>query len=466
MSGELAIIGAGASGVLVAIHLMRAGYAGTVFLIDRSPVLGEGVAYGTQRAEHLLNVPAGGMSAFDDDPDHFVRFLEAQGSGQATDLRGVFAQRRHYAAYLRDTLAAASAGAGNVHVLADEVVSLRRQGRVDLEFESGRTRSVDGVVFALGNRPRDIARGLAGQAPAAKRVRGWDFEAVADIRADERVVVLGSGLSMVDAVLTLAANDHAGSIDVVSRHGFMPLPHAVRGSIAFDIEAFRALGLRRRTAKLRETAAHLHRQGQPWQWLMDALRPHNEALWRGLSLADQQRFLRHVARYWDVHRHRIPQSAAATLVALEQAGRLRHRRGRPVRCEQHDDGLRLSIEHHGVMEHLDADRLVDCTGLQMTIRHTTDRLIASLHAAGIIRPGRHGIGIDTDDSGALIGQDGQADPRLLTLGSARIGSLWESLAVPDLRRQAAALAQRLAAGTAGDGITGAASAREQRAPAS
>jgi uncharacterized NAD(P)/FAD-binding protein YdhS len=60
-----------------------------------------------------------------------------------------------------------------------------------------------------------------------------------------------------------------------------------------------------------------------------------------------------------------------------------------------------------------------------------------------VRPGPHGIGLDTDPAGALVDAGGRADPRLSTLGSVRIGRLWESVAIPELRVRAALLAEHV-----------------------
>jgi len=47
---------------------------------------------------------------------------------------------------------------------------------------------------------------------------------------------------------------------------------------------------------------------------MDGLRPHWDMLWRRLPEHEQRRFLQHVARYWEVHRHRMAPQVAATVV--------------------------------------------------------------------------------------------------------------------------------------------------------
>ncbi len=70
----VAVIGAGFSGTIVAAHLLRASVHAPVrvLLIDRSGRVGRGVAYGTTSARHVLNVPAGRMSAFAGDEDDFA----------------------------------------------------------------------------------------------------------------------------------------------------------------------------------------------------------------------------------------------------------------------------------------------------------------------------------------------------------------------------------------------------------
>ena len=444
MAGDVTIIGAGASGVLVALHLLRERFQGHITLIERAAQVGEGIAYSTRRAEHLLNVTAARMSVFDDDPGHFVRYLAARGDAHdPVGLAASFAQRRQYADYLRTTLETARTAAPNLDIVRDEALAIRHDGRCRLVLHSGAELAADVVVLALGNWPRAALRESALALRPGDVVPGWQFEAVAAIDPRHDVCIAGSGLSMVDTVLTLAAQAHAGAIHLVSRHGLLPLPHVAHGYIDVDLDAFAALSLAQRARHLRLLARAAQRRGEPWQWLMDTLRTHNVRWWQTLPETGQRRFLRHAARYWDVHRHRIPAVAAQTMEALRRGGQLQLHRGRISAVAAHASQLRVGVEQRARREDLRVDRLIDCTGLQTDIARVDEPLVTQLRDAGNIRRGAHGIGIATDAHGALIDAHGAVNPCLYTIGSVRIGQLWESVAVPELRQQAAALARRI-----------------------
>lgn len=444
VSTTIIVVGGGAAGVLTALHLLREQTGDVqVILIEKGERVGEGIAYATRRPEHLLNVVASRMSAIETDPDHLLRWLGQRGISLGTAALGDgFAPRRLYADYLRDTLQAAASD--RLTVLHDTAAALYNDGGgLRLTLASGQSVSADVVVLALGNWARPTLRTLIPETPPGRLFLGWDHEATAAIGSDEAVCIVGTGLSMVDAVLTLAAQDHRGPIHVVSRHGLLPLPHAPLGRVALDVAALVPMSLRARMRTLRAHGAEARHSGQPWQWVMDTVHPHIVHLWQTLSPADQRRFLRHVARCWDVHRHRIPAPVAARLHAMQDAGQLLQHRGRPVALTMRHAQLEIVLDRHGTRRVLIADRVIDCTGMQPDIRRVSDPLVCSMREDGRIRPGPHGIGLDTDATGALIAADGTPDPRLYAIGSVRRGQLWESIAVPELRQQAAALARTI-----------------------
>jgi len=444
---DVAVIGGGAAGVMTVIQLLRRAPAGLrVALLEPHAGLGEGIAYATRRPEHLLNVPAGKMSALADMPGDFVDYLRASATFDlpADLLARRYVPRMHFAAYLRDRLARAQAASpARLTVLAAHVDALAPAagGGFALQLRDRQSLAAGQVVLAVGNALRPLPLRGASSLPESARLEAWDTEAVARVPAGATLCIVGSGLSMVDSAITLARHDHAAPVHVVSRHGLMPLPHAEVAPFEFDPTPLLALRLRPRMRALRGIAATADAQGVPWQAVMERLRPLGQALWQSLDAADQRRFLRHVVRYWDVHRHRIDAGIHAALQAMRQAGQLRLHRARLDAAWPLGACLRVEARgHDGAPLRLDVQRLLNATGVEMRVQAMGNRLLQQLLGDGLAVPGPHGIGIDSDADGRVIDAAGRAWPALHVIGSLRIGRLWESLAIPELRAQAADVA--------------------------
>lgn len=455
---SIVIVGGGASGLLVAVQLLRQGVApARIAIVEPAEALGRGVAYATTRGEHLLNVVAARMSAFDDDPAHFVRFLErdpaADAEVAAADGGGGrpraerFAPRRVYARYLADTFAA-EPGAQAIAHHRDRVTdaAARDGGGYLLSLASGATLQADALVLAPGNEPRRVADGA---------LPSWEAAAIAAVAADDAVAIVGAGLSMVDVVLSLDAQGHRGPVTVVSRHGLPPLGHAApfAGAHPPRDDALHAARLRTRLRMVRERARAAVARGEPWQWAIDALRPQVQALWRSMDARERARFLRHVVRYWDIHRHRIAPQVAARLGALRREGRLRLRAGRIEggigRGEDGRARLRLRPRDGGSVEEVVADHVFDATGVEGQLSRMRNPLLRALVARGLVQAGGAGIGVLTDDAGRVVDAAGRARADMAAIGGVRIGQLWESIAIPELRGQAREVAGLFAADGAG-----------------
>ena len=447
---ELAIVGGGAGGVLVALHALHlAGPGQSIVLVEPDAQLARGVAYATTHPEHLLNVPAGRMSAFQDRPGDFVDFLatlDTAGPTSPIELAGQYAQRRHYGAYLRQRLDEAMAASdGRLSVRHGRVANLRCDDHaLNLQLDSGHPLQARAAVLAVGNSSRPLpARGGSGLPPQA-RLEAWDFDAIKRIDPDEEVCIAGSGLSMVDTALSLACNGHRGRIHVLSRHALLPLAHVPHVACDYEPAALLALDLRQRMTHLRAGARAAVCRGLPWQAVMERARPHVQSLWQSLSHRDQRRFLRHSVRYWDVHRHRIAPQVRARLQALQASGQMQLHRGRLDTVAAEGGRIRVSMRMRDRrVQELDVDRVVNATGVEMRAQLMRNPLLSDLLGSGHARPGPHGIGLDTGAHGELLDIDGAALERVIVVGSLRIGSLWESIAVPELRGQAQAAAQRL-----------------------
>ena len=383
------------------------------------------------------------MSAFDDRPDDFVAFLAMQSGVDASALAGRFATRRDYGRYLQARLAEVDGHAALDLRATSAVDVVPGEGGYAIRLADGEALSARVVVLAPGNLPAGLP--CAGDALAPDHVvEAWQYDVVAAIDPADDVCIVGAGLSMVDTLLTLQANGHRGRIVALSRHGLMPLSHAPGTQPqAGGIDALLPLGVRARMRLLREWADAALAQGGRWQDALERLRPQVKALWAAWPASEQRRFLRHAVRHWDIHRHRIAPEVGDIVDSMRAQGRFVLHAGRVGAIEATADG-RVRIDWHprggGSGAHCIVDRVVNATGTEKRIDRAPGPLLPALQARGLVRPGPHGIGIDTNASGQALGADGQPVPGLWTLGALRIGTLWESVAMPELRGQAAGVA--------------------------
>ncbi|HEX8105783.1 MAG TPA: FAD/NAD(P)-binding protein [Solirubrobacteraceae bacterium] len=439
----VAIVGAGAAGTLSAVALARAARAARtpleILLLDRRD-FGPGVAYSTPDPLHTLNVPARDMSAFADEPDDFVQWRRRRGSdGGPRD----FAPRAEYGEYLRDVLHGALGEAGGValRTRTAEVRALHRQNRgFVLALAGGETVACDEAVLALGTFPPGDTPGLAPEALAHPRhvADPWAPGALDAVRDDGLAVLVGSGLTMVDVALTLARRAPRLHLHAISRNGL--LPHAHDPALPPRAAPVVAPG-----ASLAATARALREAPGPWRPVVDGLRPVAAELWQGFDAADRRAFLAGHARRWDVLRHRMPPAVATAIGELRAAGRLTTTRASvaAIRPERHG----LAVWRAGEPAPLPAAWVVNCTGPCADVTRVRDPLVAHLLASGHARPHPLGLGLDTA-GGAVLDARGGRTGGLWTLGSLRRGELYETTALPEIRRQAAELGARLARGVA------------------
>lgn len=451
---RIGIVGAGFTGALLAVHLIRHCRTPTrILLFDRTGRFGPGLAYRTEDRGHLLNVRAANMSAFPDQPDHFRRWLDPfdpspGAAGQA------FATRGQYGRYLQDVLETARREAPpfiHFEPVAAEITDLEPAAAGHCLIAADGTRHpVDEAVLCLGNfppRPPAILRPGFYDDPAHFVSNPWDTAAIEAIAPDRPVLILGSGLTMVDVVMTLARRGHRAPLTVLSRHGLLPTVHQSAPPWP-DFIAGKSLPatVSARLALVRAEVRRAARRGIDWRSVIDSLRPHLPALWRSLSRAEQRRFLRRLRPYWDVHRHRMAPEIAAAIDRLLIQNRLTLVTGRLLDLERRDGTTLATVRPRGGAQPvtLTTDVVINATGLATDILQVPDALIRALLARGLVRPDPLAIGLDVSDEGALIDQAGQPVPGLHALGPLTRGAWWEITAVPDLRNQAAQFAGQLA----------------------
>ncbi|HTP25020.1 MAG TPA: FAD/NAD(P)-binding protein [Anaeromyxobacteraceae bacterium] len=432
---DFAVIGAGASGALVTVHLARTAPARSIALVGRGRA-GQGIAYATADPEHILNVPAAGMSAFPDAPDHFVAWLRDRGLPFAAHD---YVPRSHFGTYLHDLL---SASCTPLRIVSQATGISRSPRGLLVEVEGREQLEAATVILATGMLVPPIQPALRGIAR-----RAWDPDALEQLTSEDDVLLLGTGLTMVDVVLTLCRRRHRGTLHALSRHGLLPTSHAPAPLVA----PLSAVPPRRLPGRLCEVvrlirlatcqeAAH----GGDWRAVIDALRPATAEIWTGFDLADRRRFLRHLRVYWDIHRHRMAPEAGHALSRLRQSGQLRVHAGRIESVRRENGAVHVGWRERatGRRTSTRVSHVIDCA-TAAGLPEGESPLIQAAQAEGLVCLDPLGLGIETASLGQAIGSDGVSS-RLFAVGALRRFERWESTAVPELRIQAATLARHLA----------------------
>ncbi|GAB0117652.1 FAD/NAD(P)-binding protein [Acidisoma sp. 7E03] len=454
----VAIIGAGFSGTLLALHLMRQTTPGTrILLIERNRQFGRGAAYSTGNSSHLLNVPAAKMSAYPNQPQHFLEWLRAV---EPPELGGVkpspttFVPRAVFGRYVEDLLESerrAAVFCGRLELLQNDVTDIAPQpGGVVLSFSEGPPREVDRVVLAVGNFP---------PSPPPVTSPGfydttfyspdpWAPELTADLDPDTPVLLIGTGLTMVDTAISLLDQAHRGPIIALSRRGLLPQTHLLGPNATALPEGEQFPTRLNHLARFLRHRAHAARTaGGSWHAVIDELRPLTTDIWQAMSVEDRRRFLRHLRPWWDTHRHRLAGPVAARIAEARHRGQLSIRAGRirdfVIRPGGHVDVV-FRPRFREELERLTVGRVVNCAGPESDFARIRDPLVRRLLDRGLVRPDALGLGLDVTGNCALLAGDGSISRRLFAIGPVTKGAFWEMTAVPDIRQQAEFLAGVLA----------------------
>lgn len=455
---SVALVGAGCGGVLVACHLLAESQRPVdLVLIDPRRDLGRGTAYRTDRPYHLLNTRARDMSTSSARPEDFVEWCARSGSAVGPDD---FVARGRYGEYLAQQLAEAAAAhhESTVTHVPDEAVGIewgvahgRDADHVTVTLGGGGRVDARHVVLSLGpprpSVPWPAPTGPGPSANAAPLIADpWAPGALAGVPHDARVLLVGTGLTMVDVVLELAQEGGRAMV-ARSRHGLLPLTHAaaayrVPPGTGWQVDAASAASARGILRWARQSAEKASIEGGDWRDVVTALRLDSNRLWQALSDTERSRLVRHALRYWDVHRHRMAPEAAARVETLRSAGRLGLGGGRIEGMHVDALGVHVFLAGHGHTERLSVDAVVNCTGPPRDLAEAVP-LLAQLVSAGTARRHPLGLGLDVDEHGALLDATGTPDRFVHAIGWARRGRLIETTSVPDIRPQAEALAAHL-----------------------
>ncbi|MFC6337977.1 NAD(P)-binding protein [Pseudomonas sp. CCM 7891] len=455
---DVLIVGGGLSGTMLAAQLLRQPGERQILVIEPRSELGRGEAYSAVELGHTLNGNAARMSVDPDNADDLTQWLTeyiAAGGWPESDQQHVpvselFPPRGIFGLYAQQRLAEAQAHSHSTieHIRA-EVIDLQvDECSTRLTLDNGQQLRGAFAVLATGMFPATRTPQTTSSGLNAATVDPWDVEAMTQLDSQSTVLIIGSGLTMVDAVVSLEQAGHRGPIEIFSRHGL--LPHVRRqppGWADFLAEDHALCSPRQLVREVRRQCHAALDQDVDWQAPLDTVRAHIGRLWSQASEREKRQFVRHVRPWWESHHHRSPPLSAELVARLHGEGRLRIHAASFKGVESSASGeVRILLRRRGEQQTtlVTGAALINSSGIEYDWRRVDRPLPRQLLARGLIQPGPLALGIAAHVSGAVLDVDGHVSQRLFAMGPPLRGMWWESTAVTDVASQAKALAARLA----------------------
>jgi uncharacterized NAD(P)/FAD-binding protein YdhS len=445
---EVAVLGAGFSATATIINLLEhLPPEKSVAVASADSSFGLGTAYSTTDDGHRLNVSAARMSLYADRPDHLVEWLDREGHPYGPED---FVPRKLYGKYIQDSLSKSLQQQDNrarVTFLGAEAIDCEQLDCEAQRFSLGNGRSIEArhSVLCLGGTPAGLPIPPDAVDPAARpyiSVNAWGDNWLERTDPQDTVFLLGSGLTMIDQVLSLKRQGHEGRIHVLSRHGLTPRPHIVPRS--HPTEPVLTPGAHPLSEMLhilrRET-----RDAADWRSVIDGLRPVTQSLWQKLDEQERRRFFRHANAWWSVHRHRMAPQIAEAFHDMERSGQVEVHAGWLQAIREYQGQARIAYRdrHTGTLKQVSAAHFVNCTGIEKCSISKVP-LLKKMSAKAMIAPDPMGLGLALSPQSELITPDGSTITSAYAMGPMAVGQFFEIFAVPDIRVQARKVAEKIA----------------------
>jgi uncharacterized NAD(P)/FAD-binding protein YdhS len=455
------VIGGGASGMLVCANLLRnCQLPLKIVVVSSGAAFGAGVAYHTASDSHLLNVVTGKMSAFADDPDHFVRWLIDDhffSDIEIETLGKTYLPRRIYGEYLRSVWKEAFArkpDAIEVKMVDSRAVEITQTGNGEfiVHLLDGKKINGDHIVLATGNAPPrnpSIPNKTFYQSQRYFN-NPWLPSSVDNLDPNLEVFIIGNGLTMVDTVLSLTERKHRGVIHSLSPHGFGILQHRHNGvpynGLIRELQA--ANSLHQLVTLFNKHTKKVRRLGLSAEPVIDSLRPRTQSLWLSFSLEEKKKFLSRLRHLWGVARHRLPIQTFDVIQRLKIDGKLKVWAGYVRDITESDNMVQVDFfdRKSKTVKAIQVGRVINCTGPETDLQKMNDPLFKNLIISGLISPDLLSMGLQADHLTLQIcNSKGDNVNSFYALGGLLRGVLWESTAMGEIRAQAMNIAEQIIA---------------------
>jgi uncharacterized NAD(P)/FAD-binding protein YdhS len=439
---KLVIIGDGFAAAVTAIHLLRKGIAADSFTIIGAGSLGKGNAYGCVSPFFRLNVREDLPIVFSEDPLHFARWAEANiDDPEAKTSAGFFYRRADFGRYTSE-LIAAEPGFDKIQRIPSKVCALNQaNGLWKLDTADGGLIYAEKVIIATGNSPPSwpcpIKTELGEQADPQLIENPWTGQYLAAIQPEEHVVLLGGGLTALDAIYALAMQGHRGLITIVGPRPLFP-PTQAQWARQKQPNWPEKLSPAKLVRFMRQYLPSASTTSSEWQCAWEELRPNLNAIWQQLTPHQRRSLFKRLGWAWSLYRFRASPQTIQAYEQLKVNNQVHFAVGRARQVECTKGVITLQLNKG---QRIQADRIINCTGVG------TDLFLNTMIADAIAIPDPLGTAIAVDINLNVIKPNLQAWNNLWMLGPATMGSLGDVVAASAISKQAEGLATQIQATT-------------------
>jgi uncharacterized NAD(P)/FAD-binding protein YdhS len=272
--------------------------------------------------------------------------------------------------------------------------------------------------------------------------------ALAGVRKDDSVLIVGTGLTGADLVASLDARRHRGGIVMISRRGLRSRGHAPQ---AFppegDFVSNPARTATRLVADIRRAVQVAESNGRSWHPVFDTLRTYGGDIWRALDPEARRRVVRHLRPFWDVHRFRAAPQIDAVLDRKLADGSLEILKARLGEVAREGGPFRVELRNvrNGTTEARLFDRVIVATGPAHGDVLRAQPFLRCLAAEGIVGLDHTGLGIQTSRAARAVDSGGHAVASLFIAGPLARGTFGELMGLPQVSHYALFVAEEIAA---------------------
>ena len=434
---DLLIIGDGFSAAVALVHLLRQGIDSQSISILGKRTLGRGNAYDCVSPAFRLNVREDLPIIFSEDPLHFARWAnEHIKDPQAKTSAGYFYRRSDFGAYMNQLVNHQLDGRALNHIQGKAQRITGSDGQWRVELKTGKYIDAKAMILATGNATPTwpcLVHIEQTSSQLTLTENPWPGDYLHPIPANDHVLLLGGGLTALDAINGLVEQGHQGKVSVISPRALFP-PSQAPWTRTKQPQWPNPITPARLVRFMRHYLPNTPTDQSEWQCAWEELRPDLNRIWQGFNAHQRRILMKRFGWLWNLYRFRAsPQTIAAYHQMLDQQ-QIEFRCGRAMKITDRDGAIHVTL-HHGEVVH--GHHLINCTGV------ARDGLLDQMIGDAIASPDALKSSIAIDPQLAVLDPMGKVYQSLWMIGPATMASLGDVIAASAIAKQAEQLAKAI-----------------------